>query len=74
METSERLSRMAENTASIAAVPWEVLSDGPARFLLMEMAQAGLDVFVRVDADGTWLVQVGGQVMTCAEWSAKFAV
>jgi hypothetical protein len=74
METSERVSRIARNVASIAAVPWEVLGDGPARFLLLEMAYAGLDVGMCERSDGTWRVHLGQQQMTSDEWRAKFAV
>jgi hypothetical protein len=35
MGMSERLELIARNVADIAATPWEVLGDGPARFLLI---------------------------------------
>jgi hypothetical protein len=74
MEASEPAARTARNVASIVAVPWEVLGDGPARFLLLEMAYAGLEVRVCAGADGVWRVYLARQEMTCAEWSARFAV
>lgn len=74
MEMPEQTLQVARNVASIVAVPWEVLGDGPARFLLLEMAYAGLDVHVCEHPDGIWWVHVGGEEMTSSEWSAKFAV
>jgi hypothetical protein len=69
------MAQIACNVASIAAIPWEELPDGPARGLLLEMAYAGLRVNAYAPQDRTcWRVRVEGQEMTCAEWAAKFAV
>jgi hypothetical protein len=68
------MAQIACNVASIAAIPWEELSDGPARGLLLEMAYAGLRVNAYSDDQACWRLRVEGQEMTCAEWSSKFAV
>lgn len=65
---------MARNTASVVAVPWEELPDGPARGLLFEMAHAGLDVEAQRCADGCWRIRIGREEITCAAWRARFAV
>jgi hypothetical protein len=38
MEPLRDVTQIACNVASIAAIPWEELPDGPARGLLLEMA------------------------------------
>jgi hypothetical protein len=68
------MTQVACNVASIAAIPWEELPDGPARGLLLEMAYAGLRVSVWRRDLACWWVSVEGQEMTCAEWARKFAV
>ena len=65
---------MACNVASIAAIPWEDLPDGPARGLLLEMAYAGLGVSACPNDQAGWRVRIEEQEMACAEWAAKFAV
>lgn len=65
---------IARNAASIAAVPWEQLADGPARCLLLEMAYAGLDASAYPDREGRWRIRLQARDMTCAEWAAKFVV
>jgi hypothetical protein len=74
MGMSERLELIARNVADIAATPWEVLGDGPARFLLMEMAYAGLDIRICLDCTAIWRVYLGEQQMTCRDRAVKFAV
>lgn len=74
MEPLRDVNQIACNVASIAALPWEELPDGPARGLLLEMAYAGLRVNARCDDEARWRLRVEGQEMTCAEWAAKFAV
>ncbi|MGE5334847.1 MAG: hypothetical protein ACM3N4_09130 [Nitrososphaerota archaeon] len=65
---------MARNVASVAAIPWEELSDGPARGCLLEMAYAGGDVGAFRAADGRWWVRLGSGVESCAEWASRFCV
>jgi hypothetical protein len=74
MEPLRDVAQLACNVASIAAIPWEELPDGPARGLLLEMAYAGLRVSASCCDQICWRVRVEGQDMTCAEWAAKFAV
>jgi hypothetical protein len=74
MEPRENMAQVACNVASIAAIPWEELPDGPARGLLLEMAYAGLRVNACCRDLAHWWVSVEGQKMTCAEWAGKFAV
>jgi hypothetical protein len=74
MEPLHDVARIACNVASIAAIPWEQLADGPARGLLLEMAYAGLRVSADCRDHMLWRVSVEGQEMTCAEWAGKFAV
>jgi len=74
MEPLHDMAQIACNVASIAAIPWEELPDGPARGLLLEMAYAGLCVSAYPNSQVCWRVRVEGQEMTCAEWAAKFAV
>lgn len=71
-ETVEDGTRLSLNVASIAAVPWEELPDGPARFCLLDMAYAGGNVGAYCAADGRWWVRVGRRSETCAEWAARF--
>jgi hypothetical protein len=68
------MALIARNVASIAAIPWEELPDGPARGLLLEMAYAGLRVSASCRDPECWWVYVAGQKMTCAEWAGKFSV
>ena len=65
--------RMARNVASIAAIPWEALADGPARGCLLEMAYAGLSVGAFETREGCWRIRLQGNELSCAEWAAKFA-
>jgi hypothetical protein len=74
MEPLRDMAQIAWNVASIAAIPWEELPDGPARGLLLEMAYAGLRVNSCCANEMCWRVRVEGQEMTCAEWAAKFSV
>jgi hypothetical protein len=74
MDPLRDMTQVASNVASIAAIPWEELPDGPARGLLLEMAYAGLGVSACCCDQVCWYVRVEGQEMTCAEWAAKFAV
>ena len=67
-------ARLARNVASVAAVPWEELPDGPARGYLLEMAYLGGDVGALQTADGRWWVRLGSQMETCAAWRARFRV
>lgn len=70
----DNLCRMARNVASIAAIPWEALADGPARGCLLEMAYAGLDVSAFETRSGCWHIRMRGSELSCAEWAARFAV
>lgn len=72
--STEATARMARNVASVAAIPWEDLPDGPARFCLLEMAYAGGDVGAFRASDGRWWVRVESQTETCAAWAARFRV
>jgi hypothetical protein len=74
MEPLRDMWQIACNVASIAALPWEELPDGPARGLLLEMAYAGLRVNAQCEDGVCWRLRVEGQEMSCAEWAAKFAV
>ena len=74
MEPLQDRAQVACNVASIAAIPWEDLPDGPARGLLLEMAYAGLRVSAYCCDKVCWHVHVEGQEMTCAEWAGKFAI
>ena len=74
MEPSDKLATMACHVASIAAIPWEELADGAARGCLLEMAYGGLRVLAYPGRDGRWRICLEGHEMTCAEWSARFAV
>jgi hypothetical protein len=74
MEPLQDMAQIACNVASIAAIPWEDLPDGPARGLLLEMAYAGLGVSACPNDQAGWRVRIEGQEMACAEWAAKFAV
>ncbi|HEY7093565.1 MAG TPA: hypothetical protein VH393_10315 [Ktedonobacterales bacterium] len=74
MEPLRDMAQVACNVASIAAIPWEELPDGPARGLLLEMAYAGLRVSACCGDLARWWVRVEGQEMTCAEWAGKFVV
>ena len=65
---------MARNVASVAAIPWEELPDGPARGCLLEMAYAGGDVGAFVAVDGHWWVRLGGRAESCAAWASRFSV
>jgi len=65
---------MARNVASVAAIPWEELPDGPARGCLLEMAYAGGDVGAFRAADGRWWVRLGSETESCAAWAARFCV
>lgn len=71
-EDDAAIARMAGNVASIAAIPWEALCDGPARGCLLEMAYAGGDVSAVHTADGGWWVRLGQRWETCAAWAARF--
>jgi hypothetical protein len=73
MEPLRDAAQRACNVASIAAIPWEELSDSAARSCLLEMAYGGLCVGAYESVAG-WRLQIEGQEMTCAEWDAKFAV
>lgn len=48
------IASMARNVASVAAIPWEELPDGPSRGCLLEMAYVGGDVRAFRAADGRW--------------------
>jgi hypothetical protein len=65
---------IARNVASVAAIPWEELSDGPARGCLLEMAYAGGDVGAFCAADGRWWVLLGSGAESCAAWASRFCV
>lgn len=65
---------LACNVASIAAIPWEELPDGPARGCLLEMAYAGGNVSAFPAPDGRWWVRLGSSVETCAAWASRFCV
>ncbi|WIG59375.1 MAG: Alkaline phosphatase [Ktedonobacterales bacterium] len=65
---------MARNVASVAAIPWEELSDGPARGCLLEMAYSGGDVGAFRAADGRWWVRLGSGAELCAAWASRFCV
>jgi hypothetical protein len=73
MEPLRDMAQLASNVASIAAIPWEELSDSAARSCLLEMAYGGLCVSAYECVAG-WRLHIEGQEMTCAEWDAKFAV
>ncbi len=73
-DNDDDVCRMARNVASIAAIPWEELADGPARECLLEMAYAGLDVGAFETHEGCWRIRLQQQAMSCGEWAAKFAV
>ena len=60
------IASVARNVASVAAIPWEELSDGPARGCLLEMAYAGGDVGAFRAADGRWWVRLGSRAESCA--------
>lgn len=66
--------RMARNVASVAAIPWEELPDGPARCCLLDMAYAGGDAGAFRAANGSWWVRIGNRVEPCAAWAARFSV
>ena len=70
--STEDIAIMARNVASVAAVPWEDLPDGPARFCLLEMAYVGGDVGAFRGAEGRWWVRVESRTETCAAWVARF--
>ena len=65
---------MARNVASVAAIPWEELPDGPARGCLIEMAYAGGDVGAFRAADGRWWVRLGSAAESCATWASRFCI
>ncbi|HEV2238820.1 MAG TPA: hypothetical protein VGR57_19330 [Ktedonobacterales bacterium] len=65
---------MARNVASVVAIPWEELPDGPARGCLLEMAYAGGDVGTFRAADGHWWVRLGSRAESCAAWASRFGV
>lgn len=65
---------MGRNVASVAAIPWEELPDGPARGCLLEMAYAGGDVGAFRAADGHWWVRPGGEAESCAAWASRFCI
>lgn len=71
---TEAVATMARNAASIVAIPWEELSDGPARFCLLDMAYVGGDVGAFRTADGSWWVRIGSRAESCAAWAARFDV
>lgn len=73
-EDAAAIARMACNVASIAAIPWEALCDGPARGCLLEMAYAGGDVNAVHLADSGWWVRLGQRWETCAAWAARFCL
>lgn len=68
------VANMARNVASVAAIPWEELSDGPARGCLLEMAYAGGDGGAFRAADGRWWVRLGSRTESCAAWASRFCV
>lgn len=74
MSHSTEVSALARNVASIAAIPWEVLPDGPARGFLLEMAYVGADVSAFAGDDGRWYVRLQRRVEPCAAWAARFRV
>lgn len=65
---------MARNVASVAAIPWEELPDGPARGCLLEMAYAGGDVGAFRAAEGHWWVRLGSEAESCAAWASRFCI
>ena len=65
---------MARNVASVAAIPWEELSDGPARGCLLEMAYGGGDVGAFRAADGRWWVRLGSRTESCSAWASRFRI
>lgn len=73
MDFPDDVCRMARNVASIAAIPWEELADGPARGCLLEMAYAGLNVSAYETREGCWRIHLQQRELSCAEWAAKFA-
>lgn len=77
METHDDVTpvaRMARNVASIADIPWEQLPDGAARGCLLDMAYVGGDVFAYRSPGGEWFIHLQRQVLTCAEWAARFCI
>jgi hypothetical protein len=68
------LTGIARNVASVAAIPWEELSEGPARGCLLEMAYAGGDVGAFRAADGRWWVRLGSGAESCTEWASRFCI
>lgn len=68
------IASMARNVASLAAIPWEELSDGPARGCLLEMAYAGAHVGAFRAADGRWWVRLGSRAESCAAWASRFRI
>lgn len=65
---------MARNVASVAAIPWEELPDGPARSCLLDLAYAGGDVGAFRAADGRWWVRLGSKAESCAAWASRFCI
>lgn len=65
---------MERNVARVAAIPWEELSDGPARGCLLEMAYDGGGVGAFRAADGRWWVRLGSGAESCAAWASRFCV
>lgn len=65
---------MARNVASVAAIPWEELPDGPARGCLLEMTYAGGDVRAFRAAEGHWWVRLGSEAESCAAWASRFCI
>ena len=65
---------MARNVASVAAIPWEELPDGPARSCLLDMAYAGGDVGAFRAADGRWWVRLENKAESCAAWASRFCI
>ena len=73
-EPMTSIAIMARNVASVAAIPWEELPEGPARGCLLEMAYAGGDVGAFSTPDGRWWVRLGSEVESCATWALRFCV
>ena len=65
---------IARNVASVAAIPWEELPDGPARGCLLELAYAGGDVGAFRAADGRWWVRLENKAESCAAWASRFCI
>jgi hypothetical protein len=65
---------VARNVANVAAIPWEELSDGPARGCLLEMAYAGGDAGAFRAADGHYWVRLGSEAESCATWASRFCI